>query len=54
MNEAKKKYKNKCKVRQVTFYLHETYLYEFSKRINFQKLVKEALEREMYLNGNKQ
>lgn len=46
MNETKKRYKNKCKNRQVTFYLNDTemMLYKFSKRINFQAFVKDALQ----------
>lgn len=45
MNKTKKKYKNKCKSRTIDFYLHEEDLYEFSKRINFQKEVKNFLLR---------
>ena len=45
MNEAKTKYNKKCKSRIITFYLHESDLYEFSKSINFQKEVKDFLKR---------
>ena len=45
MNEAKTKYNKKCKSRIITFYLHEGDLYEFSKKINFQKEVKGFLKR---------
>lgn len=51
MNETKTKYKRKCKSRKVDFYIHETYLYDFSKSINFSKLVKEALRKELLKNG---
>lgn len=44
MNEAKRKYKRKCKTRIVTFYIHEQELYEFSKSINFQKFIKDILQ----------
>ena len=44
INQAKKTYKKKCKSRIIDFYLHEQPLYEFSKRINFTKFVKEMLK----------
>ena len=43
MNKAKRNYKNKCKSRNIDFYLHEQDLYNFSKTINFNKFVKNAL-----------
>lgn len=43
MNKAKLNYKKKCKSRKVDFYLHEKELYDFSKTINFNKFVKNAL-----------
>ena len=43
MNKAKTNYKRKCKSRKVDFYLHEEDLYNFSKSINFQAFVKNAL-----------
>lgn len=47
MNKAKKNYKNKCKRRNIDFYLHEQDLYNFSKTINFQAYVKLWLKWEM-------
>ena len=44
MNKAKRNYKNKCKSRIIDFYLHEQDLYNFSKTINFNKFVKNALK----------
>lgn len=44
MNDAKRKYAKKCKTREITFYLHEVELYNFSKTINFSKFVKTALK----------
>lgn len=52
MNEAKRKYKRKCKVKTITFYLHESVLYEYANKINFTKLVKETLRKEAKKNGN--
>ena len=46
MKASKKAYKAKCKRRYIDFYLHEKYLYDFSKMINFNQLVKKALEAE--------
>lgn len=43
MNKAKQNYKSKCKKREVVFYIKDNNLYEFSKTINFQKFVKDAL-----------
>lgn len=48
MNEIKRRYKNKCKKRQVVFYLKDKELYEKSKTINFQKFVKLCLK---YINA---
>lgn len=47
MNKAKRKYKSKCKSRNIDFYLHEQDLYNFSKTINFQAFVKLCLKCEM-------
>lgn len=47
MNEAKTKYNKKCKSRIVTFYLHERELWEYSKRINFQKRIKDILKEDI-------
>lgn len=44
MNASIKKYQQKCKRRTITFYLHEKELYEYSKKINFNKFVKEQLK----------
>ena len=44
MKQAKLNYKKKCKSRKVDFYLHDQALYNFSKTINFQAFVKNALE----------
>lgn len=43
MNEAKRKYKRKCKTKTITFYLHEGALLEHANKINFSRLVKNAL-----------
>lgn len=43
MRESDKNYRRKCGKRQINFYLHEGDLFEYSKKINFAKLVKEAL-----------
>ena len=51
MNETKTKYKRKCKSRKVDFYLHEADLYKFSKLINFNKFIKDALRKELHKNG---
>lgn len=51
--EAKAKYNKKCKSRIVTFYIHERELYEFSKKINFQKEVKDFLRRFKRYDENK-
>ena len=53
MNEAKTKYNKKCKSRIVTFYLHEHDLYEYSKKINFQKRVKDVLKEDILKGGDK-
>lgn len=44
LKRAKRTYKKKLKIREVTFYLHEEELYNFSKTINFNGLVKDALK----------
>lgn len=44
MKRAKRIYKKKLKIREVTFYLHEEDLYNFSKTINFTALIKDALK----------
>lgn len=44
MKQAKLNYKRKCKSRKVDFYLHDQALYNFSKTINFNKFVKNALK----------
>lgn len=44
LKRAKRAYKKKLKIREVTFYLHEEDLYNFSKTINFNGLVKDALK----------
>lgn len=46
MKQAKRNYKRKCKTRKIDFYTNsrEQALYEFSKTINFQAFVKNALE----------
>ena len=45
MTKAKTNYKRKCKARKVMFYLneHDQALYNFSKTLNFQAFVKNAL-----------
>lgn len=43
MNKAKRIYKSKCKRRNIDFYIHEQDLYIFSKTINFNRFVKNAL-----------
>ena len=43
MNKAKRKYKSKCKKREVDFYIKDIDLYETSKIINFQEFVKNCL-----------
>lgn len=48
MNKSKKNYKNKCKRRNIDFYLHEEDLYKYSKTINFNKFVKDCLRCEMW------
>lgn len=53
MNEAKTKYNKKCKSRIVTFYLYERDLWEYSKRINFQKRIKDILKEDMFKGGDK-
>lgn len=50
MNEIKRRYKNKCKKRQIVFYLKDDEIYQFSKSINFQKFVKTALR--LYKEGD--
>lgn len=52
MNEAKRKYKRKCKSKIITFYLKEGVLFEYSNKINFSKFVKDALRKEIKNNGN--
>ena len=54
MNKAKANYKKKCKARKIVFYLneHEQALYNFSKTINFQAFVKNALVEAM-IEGKK-
>lgn len=47
MNETKRNYNKKCKQRLITFYLHEQKLYDFSKKLNFQKFTKEQLKKKM-------
>lgn len=44
MKQAKVNYKKKCKSRKVDFYLHDQDLYNFSKSINFNRFVKNALK----------
>lgn len=44
LKRAQRTYKKKLKIREVTFYLHEIELYNFSKTINFNGLVKDALK----------
>ena len=44
MNETKRRYKRKCGRRTIDFALHENDLYEFSKQINFAKVVKATLK----------
>lgn len=46
MKATTKKYKNKCKRRYVDFYIKDERLYNYSKLINFQKLVKDALRQD--------
>lgn len=46
MNNTKKRYKKKCKRRYVDFYIKDERLYNYSKIINFQKLVKDALRQD--------
>lgn len=53
MTETKRKYAKKCKTREITFYLHEIPLYNFSKTINFSKFVKDNLRKEALKNGNR-
>lgn len=43
MRQSDKNYRRKCGRRQIDFYLHEGELFEYSKKINFAKFVKEAL-----------
>lgn len=47
MNEIKRRYKNKCKKRQIVFYKKDNEIYEKSKLINFQRFVKLCLK---YMN----
>ena len=44
MNNAKKKYKQACKVKVITFYKCDAELLNFANEINFQKFVKNALQ----------
>lgn len=53
IKRAKRNYAKKCKTREITFYLHEIPLYNFSKTINFSKLVKDTLRKEFMKNGNR-
>lgn len=46
MNATTKNYKNKCKRRYVDFYIKDERLYNYSKLINFSKLVKDALRQD--------
>lgn len=43
MNNAKKKYKQACKVKVITFYKCDADLLDFANEINFQKFVKYML-----------
>lgn len=52
MKESKKRYQKKLKSKIVTFYLHEEEIYRFSKTINFNRFVKQALQEAM--KGNKE
>lgn len=54
MNKAKRNYKNKCKSRNIDFYLHEQDLYNFSKTINFNKFVKNALRNALQFGVGKE
>lgn len=47
MKQAQKNYQRKCKVKTITFYLHEKDLLDFANGINFQKFVKDCLKKEM-------
>lgn len=49
MNKAKTNYKKKCKTRKIDFYTNsnDKALYEYSKTINFQSFVKNALKEAM-------
>lgn len=42
-DNAKNRYKKKCKVRTITFYPNDKDIYEVSKSINFQDFVKHEL-----------
>lgn len=54
LKRAQRKYKEKLKIREVKFNLTtEAEIYNFSKTINFSKLVKEALRKEASENGNR-
>lgn len=44
MENVKRRYKKKCKRRDIAFYLKDSELYNFSKLINFQKFVKNCLK----------
>jgi len=44
MNKAKKRYKNQCKVKTITFYKHDAELLNFANTINFQAFVKDMLK----------
>lgn len=44
---AKLRYKRKLKQKNITFYLHEADLYEFTKGLNFQAFVKSLIREKM-------
>lgn len=44
MNKAKRRYKNQCKVKTITFYKHDAELLNYANTINFQAFVKQCLK----------
>lgn len=47
MKKCEKNYRQKTKMKTITFYLHEAKLFEFAQTINFQKTVKDMLKQKM-------
>lgn len=44
MNETKKRYAKKCKVKTITFYKNDADILAYANSINFQAFVKKALQ----------